>query len=294
MQQKTSQTGQYSRRRFLKLAAGGISGLSLAGLGGATYTTRVEPYRISVTRTRVPLPHLPPAFEGFTIAQISDLHMGEWITQEQLATMVRLVNALEPDFVALTGDIASRRYPGLQAEITAVIDALRAREGVAATLGNHDHWLHAPTIRQAVLESQAALLWNTHVALEREGERLYILGVDDVWEREADLVEALDAIPLAPVPTVLLAHEPDYADYVAESRRIGLQLSGHSHGGQVRLPGIGAPVLPRLGEKYDQGLYRVGEMHLYVNRGIGMTAPHVRFNCPPEITLITLTRPGTA
>ncbi len=289
-----AETGHLSRRHFLKLAAGGISGLSLVGIGGATYTTRVEPYRIGVTHVRVALPHLSPAFEGFTIAHISDLHMGEWITQEQLASMVTLVNALQPDFVALTGDIASRRYVGLQGEITALLDSLRAREGVAVTLGNHDHWLHAPTIRQAVLDSQAALLWNTHTEVERGEERLYIAGVDDVWEREADLIEALEEVPLEPVPTVLLAHEPDYADYVAENGRIGLQLSGHSHGGQVRLPGIGAPVLPRLGEKYDQGLYQIGALQLYVNRGIGMTSPHVRFNCPPEITLITLARPGTA
>lgn len=289
-----SDTQQLSRRQFLKLAAGGISGLSLVGVGGAAYTTRVEPYRIGVTPVRVPLPHLPPAFEGFTIAHISDLHMGEWITQEHLSSMVSLVNGLQPDLVALTGDIASRRYTGLQGEITAVLDSLRAREGVAATLGNHDHWVHAPTIRQAVLESQAALLWNTHMEIERGEERLYIVGVDDVWEREADLEEALEEVPLGPVPTVLLAHEPDYADLVAENGRIGLQLSGHSHGGQVRLPGIGAPVLPRLGRKYDQGLYQIDTLRLYVNRGIGMSTPHVRFNCPPEITLITLTRPGLA
>lgn len=278
-----------SRRRFLTTALGGVAGLGLTGIGTSAYVTQVEPYRLSVSEVRVPLPHLPAAFNGFTIAHISDLHMGEWITLEHLSQMVALVNALQPDLVAITGDIASVQYFGLQNEITYVMDAFRAPHGVAATLGNHDHWMHAPTVRQAILDSQADLLWNTHMEIQRGNDILYILGVDDVWEREADLFAALDGVPLRPVPTVLLAHEPDYADYVSEIGRVGLQLSGHSHGGQIRLPGIGAPVLPHLGKKYDQGLFSVGEMQVYVNRGIGMTTPHVRLNCPPEITLLTLT-----
>ena len=288
MAQPPSKRSGLSRRRFLQVTAGGISGFGLAAIGGTTYITRVEPYRIGVSRVDVPLANLTPAFEGYTIAHISDLHMGEWITQQHLSTMVSMVNALQPDLVALTGDIASHQYTGLQTEITALLDAFRPRDGVAVTLGNHDHWMHAPTVRQAVLDSQASLLWNTHMEVARGSERLYIAGVDDVWEREADLVEALAEVPPIPVPTILLAHEPDYADYVADSHRVGLQLSGHSHGGQIRLPGIGAPVLPYLGQKYDQGLYRRGGMHLYVTRGIGMTSPYVRFNCPPEITLLTL------
>lgn len=278
-----------SRRRFLRTAVGSIAGLGTVGIGSSAYVTRVEPYRLTVSEVQIPLPHLPASFNGFRIAHVSDLHMGEWITLDHLSKMVTLVNALQPDMIAVTGDIASVRYFGLQSEITAVMNAFSAPHGVVATLGNHDHWLHAPTVRQAILDSQAALLWNTHMEIQRGSDTLYILGVDDVWEREADLIEALAEVPLRPVPTVLLAHEPDYADYVSEIGRVGLQLSGHSHGGQVRLPGIGAPVLPHLGQKYDQGLFQVGEMMVYVNRGIGMTAPHVRLNCPPEITILTLT-----
>jgi len=114
--------------------------------------------------------------------------------------------------------------------------------------------------------------------------------VDDVWERHADLEKALKGVPTG-ATVVLLAHEPDYADEVAADGRVSLQLSGHSHGGQVRLPFIGPPFLPYLGRKYPAGLYRVGEMWLYVNRGVGLVRPAVRFNCRPEVTLLRLRQP---
>lgn len=278
-----------SRRRFLKMLAGGVAGLGVTGIGASAYITCIEPYWLSHSAVTIPLRHLPPAFEGFTIAHISDLHMGDWITAAQLEEVAAQVNALAPDLIAVTGDIASRAYRGLQADITRFLRSLRAREGVAATLGNHDHWLDARTVRRAILDADTWLLWNTHAEVRRGGDTLYIVGVDDVWEHEDDLDEALAEVPPEAVATVLLAHEPDFADEAAATGRIGLQLSGHSHGGQVRLPGIGAPVLPRLGRRYDMGLYTLAGMRLYVNRGIGMTAPYVRFNCPPEITLITLT-----
>ncbi len=280
-----------SRRRFLRTLAGGVAGLGVTGIGASAYITRIEPYWLSTSAVTIPLRHLPPAFDGFTIAHISDLHMGDWITAAQLEEVVARVNAMAPDLIAVTGDLASHRYPGLQDDLTRFLRALQAKEGVAATLGNHDHWLDARLVRRAILDSGAWLLWNTHAEVRRGADTLYIVGVDDIWEQEDDLGEALAEVPPGPAATVLLAHEPDFADEAAATGRIGLQLSGHSHGGQVRLPGIGAPVLPWLGRRYDMGLYRLNGMHLYVNRGIGMTAPFVRFNCPPEITRITLTTP---
>lgn len=282
---------ELSRRRFLKMLAGGIAGLGVTGIGTSAYITRIEPYWLSHSAVTIPLRHLPPAFEGFTIAHISDLHIGEWITAAQLEEVVAQVNALAPDLVAVTGDIASTAYRGLQADITRFLRSLNAREGVAATLGNHDHWMDARIVRRAILDADAWLLWNTHAEVRRGGETLYIVGIDDVWEQQDDLDEALAEVPPEAVATVLLAHEPDFADEAAATGRIGLQLSGHSHGGQVRLPGIGAPALPWLGRRYDMGLYTLAGMHLYVNRGIGMSGFYLRFNCPPEITLITLTKP---
>ncbi len=276
-----------SRRRFLRLTLGGIASMGALGIGASAYATRVEPYRLTITRLTIPLAHLSPLFAGFTIAQISDLHFGSWMTLEWMLNVVDQVNALAPDLIAVTGDFVSALGGDIPDQISRALSALRARDGVVAVLGNHDYWTYAPTVRRAVREAGALLLDNTHLALQRSPAALYIAGVDDIWEAQDDLSKALRGVPDR-AATVLLAHEPDYADRSARTGRIGLQLSGHSHGGQVRLPGYGAPILPRLGQKYDMGAYQIGEMALYVNRGIGMTAPHVRLNCPPEITLLTL------
>jgi hypothetical protein len=262
--------------------------MGLVGIGGATWVTRIEPYAVEVTYTSIPLPHLDPRFDGTTLVQISDLHLGDWMTLERMQGIVEQVNELQPDIIAVTGDFVSRIWDSTPGEITQILRSLKAREAVVATLGNHDHWTNARTVGQAVLESGVSLLTNANIALHREDASLYIAGVDDIWERQHDLDVALAGIPQKS-PVVLLAHEPDYADEVALTGRVGLQLSGHSHGGQVRLPGRGAMILPTLGEKYDMGLFDIDGMALYVNRGVGMVAPHVRFNCRPEITHITLT-----
>ena len=140
----------------------------------------------------------------------------------------------------------------------------------------------------AVFQAGLTLLPNRHIALSRGDASLYIAGVDDIWVKKQNLDGALAGIP-PDSAVVLLAHEPDYADKVAASQRVGLQLSGHTHGGQIRIPGWGAPVLPWLGKKYDAGLFHIDGMALYVNRGLGMIPPYVRINCRPEITHITLT-----
>lgn len=165
---------------------------------------------------------------------------------------------------------------------------------MVAVLGNHDHWSDERVVRDALRRSGIADICNTVYSINRNGEQLHIAGVDDVWVRR----QRLDMV-LAQLPTdgaaVLLAHEPDYADVSTLAERFDLQLSGHSHGGQVRLPLIGAPVLPYLGEKYPMGLYQVGTMQLYTNRGVGVL-PRIRarLNCRPEISLFTLQTPETA
>lgn len=289
-------TEKMTRRRFLKVALGGTLGLGAVGIGGSAYATRIEPYALEIVHLTVPLPGLDPAFDGLTIAHISDIHLGAWMTQAQMESLIERINSLGADVVAATGDFVSRLWAQTPGEITASLRGLTAREGLYAVLGNHDHWTDPDTVGAAVTAAGFALLNNAHSVIRRGGAALYVLGVDDVWERKHNLGHALDGVP-EDAATILLAHEPDFADHVAQTRRIGLQLSGHSHGGQVRLPVKGALILPRLGQKYDMGLYTVSPaegpadntpLRLYVNRGLGMTAPYVRFNCPPEVTLITL------
>jgi predicted MPP superfamily phosphohydrolase len=277
-----------SRRKFLRLTAAGIGGVGLSAITGSAYITKIEPDLIDITHVQIPLANLPKAFDGWTIAQISDLHLGDWTTRQRMINVVQQVNALAPDVIAITGDFVSVVTYDVVDDIRIALGGLKAREGVLAVLGNHDHWTHAPSVRAAIASTHVVrLLTNEHLTFKRNGETLYFAGVDDIWENQHNLDAALNGIP-AKSPVVLLAHEPDYADEVAKTGRVGLQLSGHSHGGQVRLPGIGALVLPYLGEKYNMGRYDVNGLQLYVNRGIGMVRPLVRFNCRPEITLLTL------
>jgi predicted MPP superfamily phosphohydrolase len=198
---------------------------------------------------------------------------------------VAVANALQPDLIVLTGDYVSRKAEAIF-ELAPVLASLNAKHGVFSILGNHDLWTDVEIIRLGFKEQRLPLLENEGVALPVNGETLYLAGVDDGWSGQPDLALALAQRPTGAL-TILLAHEPDLADQFSLDERVSLQLSGHSHGGQVRLPLLGAPVLPRLGKKYDQGLYRINEMWLYTNRGIGLVTP-VRINCPPEITEITL------
>jgi predicted MPP superfamily phosphohydrolase len=143
-------------------------------------------------------------------------------------------------------------------------------------------------VAEAIQSAGHMLLRNSHTPISFDEETLWLAGLDDIWEQQQDLDAALAGIPDS-APIVLLVHEPDYADTVAADGRVALQLSGHSHGGQVRLPALGSPVAPHLGNKYISGLYWVGNrMWVYTNRGLGTIPPTVRFNCRPEITLITL------
>ena len=273
-----------TRRRFLKLVLGGAATAGLSALGGMGYTRLVEPRWLALERVDVPLPGLPASLDGFTIAQLADLHRGPDVTQEDIVLAVELALRQKPDLVVLTGDYVtgSADYAPSCAE---ALSPLLASGDVLACLGNHDHWTDANAVAGALTGAGLTVLRN---AAREVADGLWVAAVDDVWEQHADLERALEGVP-AGATVVLLAHEPDYADEVATDGRVSLQLSGHSHGGQVRLPFIGAPLLPYLGRKYPAGLYRVGEMWLYVNRGVGLIAPAVRFNCRPEVTLLRLT-----
>jgi predicted MPP superfamily phosphohydrolase len=164
---------------------------------------------------------------------------------------------------------------------------LNATHGVFSVLGNHDHMTNKRVVLTGLKESGLPVLINDGVTLSRGQQVLYLAGLDDGRRGHPDLPKALEKRP-GQVPTILLVHEPDFADTYSTDGTISLQLSGHSHGGQIRLPGVGALALPRYGRKYDQGLYRVQDMWLYTTRGIGVTGPPIRLNCRPEITEITL------
>jgi uncharacterized protein len=260
-----------------------------AGALATAYAYNVEPNQIQVERLTIPLARLPGAFEGITIAQLSDLHLGPYVTENHLREAIARTNALRPDLIVLTGDLVNSSWRFIQpcAEIIAKLDAPL---GVFAVLGNHDYWVgFLKLMVDSLRKTGITLLRNQAVPLARGRSALYLVGIDDLWLRLADLRRALEQVPQNACKVALM-HEPDFADVSAQAE-IDLQLSGHSHGGQVRLPFFGPLILPRYGEKYPMGLVRVGNFtQVYTTRGIGVLPPAVRLNCPPEITLITLAR----
>ncbi len=279
-----------TRRGFLKASLKGIIGAAVLGTGSVAYVSEVEPQWVDVAHVRLTLPRLSPAFHGYRIAQMSDIHADDWMTGERLQDIVALVNREQPDLVAMTGDFVTY-YPHQVAEnLIGALRHLAPRDASVAVLGNHDHWTDARGVRDVLHQSNIIDVSNRVYTLQRGGELLHICGVDDIWERQDRLDIVLANLPAAG-SAVLLAHEPDFADTSAASGRFDLQISGHSHGGQVSIPLYGPPVLPYLGEKYPAGLYRVGTMWQYTNRGLGMVHPQVRFNSRPEVTIFELETP---
>jgi predicted MPP superfamily phosphohydrolase len=276
-----------TRRAFLACAA-------TATAGGMVFATTRGRHHLEVTRRTIAIRNLPTAFQGFRIAQISDIHMGEFTEPWYLHEVVARANALNADAVLLTGDFISR---GPMPESVARRAMPVCAEAVShltapvryAILGNHDVTVGREIVIRSLAERGIPTLVNAAVPLLKDGDRLWIAGLDDAGTSSPNPYAAIPAAPGAPV--ILMAHEPDYVDKLRRHPRaplVDLVLSGHSHGGQVRLPWIGPLVLPPMGQKYVEGLFRFGDMQLYVNRGIGTVGLPFRFNCPSEITEITL------
>jgi predicted MPP superfamily phosphohydrolase len=244
--------------------------------------------QLSVTRRRLGLRHLPPEFEGFRIAQLSDIHHSETYSDEQVARAVAETNRLAPDLVVLTGDYitSTRRYVP---RVTELLGGFTAPEGTYAVLGNHDFWVDGEWIAGGLRRHGVEVLRNAHTRLRRGGAALQLLGVDDLWVRRSDLGRAA-AHTRPDEPRILLSHNPEVLPEAA-ARGIDLVLAGHTHGGQVALPVIGAPHM----NSYYRGKTLAGHAvesgtQIYVNRGLGTVFAPVRLHCPPEITVLELYR----
>jgi predicted MPP superfamily phosphohydrolase len=276
-----------TRRNFLIGAGATAAGLAL-------YAGEIARHEIDIVPRTFNIHNLPAPFHGFRIAQLSDIHLDEFTEPFFLERLVQKVNALNPDLVLLTGDfithgsltfIAGGHAIHRCAEILTTLTAPQRY----AILGNHDVAFNAKVVTRALVAHGTPVLINQYVPIERNGARLWLSGVDDPGTSYPDLNLAVPAKPDGPV--LLMAHEPDFADDVTAHPRgplVDLMLAGHSHGGQIRLPLLGAMILPPLGRKYPEGFYQLNRMQLYVNRGIGTVGLPFRLNCPPEITLITL------
>lgn len=253
----------------------GSIGAALAG-----YAFLVEPDRLEVVRVDIHLPRLKTAA---TVGQLSDIHLGTPAASARAARAVQTLMSLSPDLIVLTGDFVSSRV-GL--EDLPVLAPLRAPLGVYAVLGNHDHWLDPAGVEEALGKLGIRVLRNEGVRLEVGGHPLWVIGLDDMWNELSDLKAASRDIPAGDV-RIALVHEPDFAASLPPGE-VDLQLSGHTHGGQVCLPGRGPLLLPPLGHRFPSGLQWSGPTAVYTNRGLGTIRPHVRFHCRPEITLLRL------
>ena len=251
-----------------------------------------EPDGFAVERVQIRLKRLPGAFSGFRIAQISDIHIGGWITPDRLEQATELVAAEKPDILVITGDFLKGRSfsemekQGLR-DLGRILSPLASSVPTFAVLGNHDYWTNPDAIREMLRQCGITDLTNAVYAVTREEEKFYLCGVDDIRHGEVRLDKVMAQLDDNSA-AILLVHEPDFADESAATGKFDLQISGHTHGGQIVLPFIGPPVLPPSGRKYPSGLYKVGNMLQYTNRGIGTDTVSVRINCPPEITVFVL------
>jgi hypothetical protein len=281
-----------TRRGFLKLMSAAILDFFLMTIGGAAYGFLVEPGWVQVETVALKMPRLARAFSGLRIAQISDIHMGGWMNLERFQHVADMIRAQNPDLLLITGDFllghgfAEASQQSLK-DVGEVLVTLAKAIPTFAVLGNHDYWTNAKAIRRMLITCGIINLTNTVFGLTRDGRNLYLCGVDDVWAGDVRLQDVTSRLT-DDSAAILLAHEPDFADTSAATDKFDLQISGHSHGGQVVIPFYGAPVLPYLGRKYPRGLYQIGRMFQYTNRGVGMHRLAIRFNCPPEITLFVL------
>jgi predicted MPP superfamily phosphohydrolase len=280
-----------TRRRFLW-------GSACAGGALAIYGGEIERHWIEITRRDVFIPGLAQAFDGFRVAQLSDIHLDDYTEPFFLRDAVRQINGLNPDAVFLTGDFVTSELLPVKFSIGPAWQCANLLKEIQcplryAVLGNHDVSVGSELVSEALTTNGIPVLINGHVAIERAGARFWLAGVDDPVVGNPDPGAAIPAsirnVPHEPI--VLLCHAPDYADdliVVPEGHAVSLMLAGHSHGGQIRLPFLGPIALPDLGRKYIEGWFRFGSLQLYVNRGLGTVGLPIRFNCPPEIALLTL------
>ena len=272
--------------RFLAAAAGIAATAPLALAADARLR---QPYQPVLERIDIALPRAQASLAGLRIGFITDTHVGPFVSPDDIQPAVSLLRREAPDLVLLGGDYISES-PRYADPTAAVLSRLcEAPLGCFAVLGNHDISAD-PTKVTASLEAVGIrVLRNEAAEVKIPGGPLWIAGVDETILGRADITKTFASIPQG-AAILTLWHEPDGAADAAD-RGAFLQLSGHSHGGQVRLPGIGPLVLPPGGRRYPSGRYRIGDLTLYTARGVGVYRPAVRFNCPPEVTIVTLTEP---
>jgi predicted MPP superfamily phosphohydrolase len=274
-----------SRRQFL----GGLAATPLLAVSGVSaYARLVEPYSYWISETDIFIRNLPERFENFRLTQLTDIHHSRILGIDEIRRVVALAQETKPDMFVLTGDYTTsyRRFIEPCAE---ALGSLNAPEGVWAVLGNHDHYTDPELTTRALQRRHIAVLNNAHTTLQRGPDALQLSGIDDWTWNAVDWPGAFSGLK-PDTPTILLSHQPTVLD-LEQTQNVSLILSGHTHGGQVRLPFVGAPARFATNDlKYDRGLFRRGGTQLYVSSGTGVIGLPVRLGVRPEIAVIRLKR----
>ena len=246
--------------------------------------TKFKPELFDLVNVNVKINDLPFTFHNYRIINLTDIHLGQWISPEYLNGVADYVNSLNPDMITLTGDYVSYILEGYEDDLLDSFKKLKAKDGKYAVLGNHDHWAGAEEIRKILKKSNIVDLSNDVFTIEKDGEKLNISGVDSLTVGADDLDKVLEKLPHDGA-SILLVHEPDFAKVSSKTDRFDLQMSGHSHGGQLVIPGVKTtPFRCSYSIKYPVGAYKVKNMIQYTSKGLGTNSFWIRVNCKPEIT----------
>ena len=243
---------------------------------------------IDVVEVDIELNNLGWDFHNYRILNLTDIHLGQWVTPEYLDELIDYVNTLNYDVATLTGDYVSYIIDGYEDSLKDSLKKLKSNDGKFGVLGNHDHWMGADTIREIFRDSGITDLSNDVCVLSKGESKLNLAGVDSCTVCADDLDAVLAKLD-DDNPTVLLVHEPDFAQESSKTGKIDLEISGHSHGGQFVIPKLETtPLRGPNSTKYPIGYYKIGRMNQYTSKGLGTNSFRIRINCKPEITIITL------
>ncbi|MCK9622732.1 MAG: metallophosphoesterase [Methylobacter sp.] len=276
-----------NRRSFIKSAFSG-GAFVLAG----SYPIFIERNIVQVNRYKIPIPNLPLSFHGFTLAHLTDIHLGFLVPPSFVEEIVHRTNRLNTDAIVCTGDYVHNRNTIEEIDkVWPILSKLSARYGVYSVLGNHDHW--GDSSRSLYwLERSGQNVRHQCKAIYKGKDRILIGGAGDFWGDKLNIDKAFSGSDQGDC-RILLAHNPDSVDTEFETP-LSLVLSGHTHGGQVVFPFLGAPKLPVKNKAYSSGLIATPRTPLFISRGIGWAILPVRFNCYPEIAVLELVNPSLA
>lgn len=278
-----------TRRNFIKKSFYSTIGSAFLF---AAYSSLIERHWVEIREIEIHSNRIPSSFHGVRIVQFSDLHFGFYMDTSDLKKIAQQINATKPDLICFTGDLIDKEFTKKDAnQVANILKQLKSPLGKYAILGNHDYWGDSRLVQECLQEAGFQILMNDCVRISKGTEYIYLSGLDDVMEGLPDIEKVMKKWSQDQQKYhIILVHEPDFAEVISEYP-IDLQLSGHSHGGQINFPVIGPLITPPISQKYPLGLYEKinnKNLTLYTNRGLGTTILPLRFFCRPEITVFTL------